>query len=81
MVISIDHRLKILYELAGNLYLDSGNNIEGDIRRSLDLTYQLEQNRWGLRVAANNLTNNQFRDYSNRPVAGRQIYLSGHLNF
>jgi len=75
------HSLSLDYELAGNLYLDSGNNIEGDKRRSLDLTYQFEQNRWGLRVAANNLTNNQFRDYSNRPVAGRQIYLSGHLNF
>lgn len=75
------HSLALDYELAGNLYLDSGNNSEGDVRRSLDLTYQFEQNRWNLRVAANNLTNNQFRDYSNRPVAGRQIYVSANISF
>lgn len=75
------HALTMDYELAGNLYLDSGNNNKGDIRRSLDLTYQFEQNRWGFRVAVNNLTNNQFRDYSNRPVAGRQIYVSANISF
>ena|GEM_PF-1327365 len=75
------HSLALDYELAGNLYLDSGNNSEGDIRRSLDLMYQFEHNRWNLRVAVNNLTNNQFRDYSNRPVAGRQLYISANISF
>ena len=77
----LSHALTMDYELAGNLYLDSGNNNKGDIRRSLDLTYQFEQNRWGFRVVINNLTNNQFRDYSNRPVTGTQFVAQLNVKF
>ncbi|WP_353295133.1 TonB-dependent receptor [Thalassolituus maritimus] len=78
---SIQHSLGLDVEVAGNLYLDSGNNNRGDIRRSIDLIYRAQLKTLSASVQVNNLLNNQFKDFSNRPVAGRQVYLSAQWQF
>jgi len=75
------HSMNLEYELAGDLYLDSGNNNSGDIRRMLNLHYRYSALRWSAGLRINNLMDHQFRDFSNRPVAGRQIYLNANFEF
>lgn len=68
-----NHTLSLSYELAGNLFIDSSNNNKGDIRRIIDLNYSFENGRWISGFNIQNLADSQFRDFSNRPVAGRQL--------
>lgn len=76
-----DHSVSAHIEVAGDSYLDSANNVSGDIRRSVDISYSLQRIRWQASLYVINLLNNQFRDYSNRPVPGRNARASIDLYF
>jgi len=68
-----EHSLALNYEIAGNLYIDRSNALQGDIRESLDMTYLWQKQYMILSLAINNLTDNRFRDYTNRPAVGRSL--------
>jgi outer membrane cobalamin receptor len=73
------HSFTTRYEIAGDLFFDQGNVVEGDTRESLDVAYLWQQTYWMLSLTINNLTDNRYRDFTNRPVVGRSLV--GALEF
>ena len=75
------HKAGLNYELAGDLYLDRSNINDGDTREIITAHYGYEQQSWNAKLTVSNLTNNRFRDYSNRPVRGRTINFNTEFTF
>jgi hypothetical protein len=75
------HKAGLNYELAGDLYLDRSNINEGDTREIIAAHYGYERQSWNANLTVSNLTNNRFRDYSNRPVRGRTVNLNTEFKF
>ncbi len=75
------HRLTLQHEIAGDIYLDRSNSIEGDTRESLDLNYLWQQPFWLASLNISNLTDNRYRDYSNRPATGRSVRAAIEFEF
>ncbi|WP_221800236.1 TonB-dependent receptor [Oceanobacter mangrovi] len=86
--ISQQHRLTLNGELADDLYLDRSNLLAGDQRHIWHSSYQyqwpdslslLSEQKTGLTIR--NLFNQQFNDFSNRPVRAREwmITLEGRF--
>ncbi len=71
-------RLQLSHEWADDLYIDRANLIAGDGRRLWQLHYRWQRARWHSGLRINNLTDQRYRDFSNRPARPRdwQIYFS-----
>lgn len=63
------------------LYLDRSNLAEADNRFMVNSSYRYQWQKTELGFAVNNILNNQFADYTNRPTIGREwfVFLNAHF--
>ncbi|EAT10774.1 Outer membrane cobalamin receptor protein [Oceanobacter sp. RED65] len=69
------------YQYADKLYIDRSNLAEGDEREIVNAYLEYEYSSLTLTLSIQNLTNNQFNDYTNRPVVGRQWMINSAYYF
>lgn len=75
------HSLELVNRINGNLYIDRSNLISGDNHQLTDINYQYQYSQLSLGLSIKNLTNIQYKDFTNRPAIGRQWIIFTHYNF
>lgn len=63
------------------LYLDRSNLAEGDSRFVVNISYRYKWQKTELGFSVNNLLNNQFSDFTNRPTMGRDWFIFLNTRF
>ena len=75
------HNFELVNRINGNIYIDRSNLIAGDDHYLLDANYQYQYAKISLGFSIKNLTNTQYKDFTNRPAIGRQWIIFTHYNF
>ncbi|WP_157729897.1 TonB-dependent receptor [Bacterioplanes sanyensis] len=73
--------LQLSFEYADDLYIDRANLIIGDQRRLWHLHYRYQANAWQAGTRLDNLSDQTYRDFSNRPARPRTWLAYLTLNY
>lgn len=75
------HNVELVNSINSNIYIDRSNLISGDDHYLLDANYQYQYSKASLGFTIKNLTDTQYKDFTNRPAIGRQWIIFTNYNF
>jgi len=69
------HHLTLQYQFSDDIYIDRSNTVKGDQRLILNINYLYSQINLKTGFRIQNILDNEYNDFTNRPAVGRQWHL------